>query len=356
MTSADTSEHATASPVLQTVELGPRWPTIDPFLFCAHHDDAYPAGDDRMAPAVPLGEREMGQDFSGQDGFSMYHGMVVPGFPNHPHRGFETVTFVRKGLIDHADSLGAAARFGRGDVQWVTAGKGIVHSEMFPLLDTEKPNPLELFQIWLNLPAERKLVDPHFTMFWDEDIPRVNAIDADGRRATVTVIAGALGDAKPHDPPPESWASRPEADVAIWHIELEAGARWELPPAAGADDTVRVLYVFEGDTVRVADTEVANDTGVVIRAGVPVELVAGSETAEVLLLQGRPIGEPVAQYGPFVMNDETEIRQAFRDYQLTQFGGWPWDDEAPTHGRHRGRFARYVDGSEEDRTATAGAR
>ena len=106
-----------------------------------------------MAPAVPIDDRELGQDFSATDGWSMYHGLVVPGFPGHPHRGFETVTYVRTGVIDHADSLGAAARFGRGDVQWLTAGKGIQHSEMFPLLDPDGPNPLELFQIWLNLPS-----------------------------------------------------------------------------------------------------------------------------------------------------------------------------------------------------------
>jgi redox-sensitive bicupin YhaK (pirin superfamily) len=343
------------SPVLQTVELGPRWPTIDPFLFCAHHDDAYPAGDDRMAPAIELGERELGMDFSGQDGFSMYHGLVVPGFPNHPHRGFETVTFVRKGLIDHSDSLGAAARFGRGDVQWVTAGRGIVHSEMFPLLDREGPNHLELFQIWLNLPASDKLVDPYFTMFWGEDIPTITATDDAGRTTTVTVIAGRFGDVEPHSPPPDSWASRADADVAIWHLHLEPGARFELPAAAGGDETVRVLYLFEGDTLRIADSDVANDTGVVVRAGVPVELEAGPESVEVLVLQGRPIAEPVAQYGPFVMNTEAEIRKAFVDYQSTQFGGWPWDDEAPTHGRDRGRFARYADGSEEDRDATTPA-
>ena len=96
-----------------------------------------------------------------------------PGFPQHPHRGFETVTFVRRGYIDHSDSLGATARFGRGDVQWLTAGEGIVHCEMFPLLDREHDNPVELFQIWLNLPAEDKMVEPYFTMLWGEDIPHL---------------------------------------------------------------------------------------------------------------------------------------------------------------------------------------
>ncbi|MGY6501991.1 MAG: pirin family protein [Acidimicrobiales bacterium] len=337
------------SPVLQTVPLGPQWPTVDPFLFCAHHDDAYPAGNEVMAPAVPIDDRDIGSDFSGKDGWSMYHGDSVPGFPGHPHRGFETVTYVRKGLIDHSDSLGAAARFGRGDVQWVTAGKGIVHSEMFPLVNDDRPNPLELFQIWLNLPAADKLVDPHFTMLWDHEVPRQEFTDEAGRRTEVTVIAGRLGDATPPSPPPESWAARADSDVAIWHLHLEPGATWTLPAATGAD-TNRVIYVFEGDTVRIADTEVGNDTGVVVRPDVDLELTAGADVVEILVLQGRPIGEPVAQYGPFVMNTRGEIEQAFRDYQSTQFGGWPWDDEAPTHGRDRGRFARHVDGRVEELT------
>lgn len=336
-----------ASPVLQTVPLGAQWPTVDPFLFCAHHDDAYPAGNDVLAPAVPVDDRELGMDFSGADGWSMYHGHTVPGFPNHPHRGFETVTFVRKGLIDHADSLGAAARFGRGDVQWLTAGKGVVHSEMFPLVDRERPNPLELFQIWLNLPAGDKLVDAYFTMFWSHDIPVVRAPGAD-----ITVIAGTLGDVVPPPPPPNSWAARPESDVAIWHVRLDAGATWTLPPATG-EETVRVLYVFEGDTLRIADAEVGNDTGIVLRSDVAVELTAGSAEVEALLLQGRPIGEPVARYGPFVMNEEAEIEQAILDYRETGFGGWPWPDDAPTHGRERGRFARHVDGRVEEAGATA---
>ena len=125
--------------VIQTVELGLHWPTVDPFLFCAHHDDAYPAGNEALGPDAPLDGRDLGMDFEPRDGWRMYHGSEVPGFPHHPHRGFETVTIVRQGLIDHSDSLGAIARFGRGDTQWLTAGSGIVHSEMFPLVESGAP-------------------------------------------------------------------------------------------------------------------------------------------------------------------------------------------------------------------------
>ena len=148
--------------ILDVRPLGFPWETFDPFLFCVHHDDAYPAGNEELGPNVSLAGRQLGSDFTIKDGFRMYHGEAVPGFPQHPHRGFETVTLVRRGLIDHSDSLGAAARFGGGDVQWMTAGKGIVHAEMFPLLEREAANPVELFQIWLNLPREDKLVEPHF--------------------------------------------------------------------------------------------------------------------------------------------------------------------------------------------------
>jgi redox-sensitive bicupin YhaK (pirin superfamily) len=330
--------------VRQIVPLGFQWPTVDPFLFCVHHDDAYPAGDGRYGPAASLEGRDLGQDFAGVDGWRMYHGTSVPGFPQHPHRGFETLTFVRRGLIDHADSMGAAARFGRGDVQWMTAGEGVVHSEMFPLLDTDGPNTLELFQIWINLPADDKLVEPHFTMLWDRDIPRVTRVDTDGRRAEVTVIAGELDGAVPPSPPPSSWASRPQADLAVWHVVLEPGASIELPPAARAD-TVRVAYVFEGPSVRLGDEDVPGDHGAVVDPSLPLPLVAPDDAGvEVLVLQARPIGEPVARYGPFVMNTRAEIEQAFADYQRTGFGGWPWPTEDPVHGDDPDRFARHADG------------
>lgn len=331
--------------VLETVPLGQGpWPTIDPFLFCVHHLDAYPAGNDRLGPATSLTGRDIGQDFANLDGWNMYHGDVVPGFPQHPHRGFETVTFVRSGLIDHSDSLGAAARFGAGDVQWMTAGSGIVHSEMFPLLRADEPNPTELFQIWLNLPKRDKMVDPYFTMLWDHDIPRIRRTDDRGRHVEITVVAGALEGSTAPAPPPNSWASQAEADVAIWQIHLDAGASTTLPAASGRG-TARMLYVYGAGDVLVGDQRISVRHGASVRADVPLDLRAtDGEPCEVLLLQGRSIGEPVAQYGPFVMNDRAGIEQAFRDYQATQFGGWPWPSDAPTHPREQGRFARHVDG------------
>ncbi len=329
--------------------LGFQWPTIDPFLFCVHHLDHYPAANGELGPDASLDDRPIGNDFVPQgdgDGWRMYHGTRVPGFPQHPHRGFETITFVRQGLVDHSDSLGAAARYGRGDVQWMTAGSGIQHAEMFPLLDDEAPNTLELFQIWVNLPAADKMVDAHFTMLWDQDIPRhVVTSGSDEPAVTVTVIAGRLGNEEPPAPPPASYASRPDADVALWHVSFEPGSSWTMP--AATDGVARVLYVFEGDGISLGtgdDVEiVANATGAVVDAAREVVITSAGRT-EMLVMQGRPIDEPVAQQGPFVMNTEDEIRQAFSDYRATRFGGWPWDEPDPTHGADDTRFARHADG------------
>lgn len=340
-----------SSPVLQTVPLGLHWPTIDPFLFTAHHLDRYPAGNADLGPVASLEGRTIGQDFEGIDGWRMYHGSVVPGFPSHPHRGFETITYVRQGLIDHADSLGAAARFGRGDVQWITAGSGIVHSEMFPLLDRDGPNTAELFQIWLNLPASEKMVDAHFSMLWDREVPRVSLTDDEGRSVEITVIAGALDGHTPPPPPPHSWASRSDSDVALWHVVLDEGASWTLP-TTNHDDTNRVLYLFDGPGLTIGDDDgsehIDASTGAVVDGRRALTVTASDGHAELLVMQGRPIGEPVAQHGPFVMNTRAEIATAFEDYQRTQFGGWPWETHDPTHGPTRGRFAKHADGRVEE--------
>jgi hypothetical protein len=338
---------AVHSPVLTVSPLGFPWKTVDPFLFCAYHDDAYPAGNGKMGPVDTLAGRDIGQDFSRKDGWSMYHGDAVPGFPAHPHRGFETVTVVRKGLIDHSDSLGATARFGQGDAQWLTAGGGVVHSEMFPLLDTTAPNPLELFQIWLNLPARSKMVPAHFTMFWGQNIPKLVATDDAGRTTHVSVVAGALeGAGAPLPPPPDSWAAQEGADVAIWTLRMAPGARWTLPAATG-QGTRRTLYFFKGASVTLGGQGVDVSSAIEVRADATVAMVNGDVEAEFLMLQGKPINEPIAQYGPFVMNTQAEIMQAMQDYRRTQFGGWPFGDGAPVHGEDAARFALHPGGRRE---------
>ena len=334
-------------PILGISRLGsPPWPTVDPFLFCVYHDDAYPRGNAQMGPDASLAGRNLGQDFERKDGWSMYHGLQIPGFPSHPHRGFETVTIVRKGLIDHSDSLGATARFGGGDTQWLTAGKGIVHSEMFPLLNQDQSNPLELFQIWLNLPAKSKMVAPHFTMLWSEKIPRQPFTDASNQTTEVACIAGKLGDANVLPPPPDSWASQPQADVAIWTIKMQPGARWTVPAALG-QDTRRQLYFFKGASVNIGGHAITEHAAIELNASMEIELANGPEISEFLVLQGQPINEPVAQYGPFVMNTQAEIHQAFADYRATEFGGWPFADSAPVHGKEAQRFAKHADGKVE---------
>ena len=160
---------------------------------------------------------------------------------------------------------------------------------------------------------------------------------------SVTVVAGSVGDAKPASPPPNSWASRDDAEVAIWLLRLDAGAAWTMP-ATLHDDVTRIVYFFEGDLLSIGGHHVAASTGAVVRSDTEVEVRAGDTPVECLILQGRAIGEPVAQYGPFVMNTRAEIEQAFADYQQTGFGGWPWDADGPVHGTDPGRFARHPSG------------
>jgi redox-sensitive bicupin YhaK (pirin superfamily) len=330
-------------PVIELVDLGFPWTGLDPFIFTVHHVDHYPAGNDQLGPVPSLQGRQIGADFSYLDGWSMYHGDVVPGFPQHPHRGFETVTVVRRGYVDHSDSLGATARYGEGDVQWLTTGSGIMHAEMFPLLRPDASNPLELFQIWLNLPPESKMVPAHFSMLWGEDIPTVTVAPG----VTVDVMAGSLDIHHAPAPPPDSWASRPDSHLAIWLIRVDPGASWDLPPTAPGVN--RMLHCFEGSEVTVGSTRLTRDVAVQLRSDVTAPIANQGEPAEFLLLQGRPIGAPVFQMGPFVMNSHDELRQAVDDYRRTQFGGWPWSTPSPVHARTDGRFALHADGKVEHR-------
>ncbi len=325
--------------------MGFPWETRDPFLFCAHHRDEYPKGNEKLGPATSLAGRNIGQDFTIKDGWRMYHGSTMPGFPYHPHRGFETITINKEGFVDHTDSLGAAGRFGAGDVQWMTAGKGVQHSEMFPLLKEGEGNPLEIFQVWLNLPKANKMVEPHFKMLWAEDIPVVTITDANGGTSTIDVIAGSFNDTKALAPTPDSWAADPANAVSVLTIKMDAHAELRIP--ASNLDVNRTLYFYKGEKLVVEDKTIEEYHLIDVVSTEDIFLKNGSEEGYLLMLQGRPINEPVAQYGPFVMNTQQEIQQAMQDFQRTQFGGWPWPEREQAHARDKGRFALHADGSEE---------
>jgi len=331
--------------VREVKPLGFQWETADPFLFCVHHEDKFPKGNEHMGPASSLAGRHIGNDFIVKDGFRMYHGKKVPGFPGHPHRGFETITVVREGLVDHADSVGAAGRYGNGDVQWMTAGKGVQHSEMFPCLSTEKENPLELFQIWLNLPRKSKMVEPHFKMFWKEKLGKYKASDKEGRKVEVEVIAGKLGTIAAPAPPPDSWAADPKNEVGVWNMHLDPNVEWRLPAASAGIN--RTLYFYQGEGIDVAGTRIPRYHSVEVLANESILIRNGNHPSKILVLQGRPIGEPVIQYGPFVMNSKQEIQEAFEEFHRTQFGGWPWPRYDQVHARSEGRFALHADGKKE---------
>lgn len=348
--------------ILRSVALpltGP-YPTLDPFLFCVYHNDDYPA--DESGGKMETNFPGNGADFDPYVPYRMYHGDKVPGFPQHPHRGFETVTATTVGLIDHADSVGNAGRYGEGDVQWMTAGSGIVHGEMFPLVHSDKPNPLRLFQIWLNLPARNKMVDPSFAMFWKENIHTWRSEDG---MSEVTVWAGDyFSDSETKDknlnqPPPNSWAANPENDVAILLIKIQPGGKITIPKANrgdGEEAINRTIYLIEGhfNKITVDGKTINKNVCLEMDASkdVPIEVNESSHTSnsespttEFLLLQGKPINEPVAQHGPFVMNTQSEIREAFMDYSRTKFGGWPWERDDMIFGQDKGRFA-LIDGVE----------
>ena len=320
--------------------LGFPWATQDPFIFCAYHRDEYPKGNRQSGPAASLEGRNIGQDFEIKDGWRMYHGSSMPGFPYHPHRGFETITINKEGVVDHSDSLGAKGRFMKGDVQWMTAGKGVQHSEMFPLIHEDKENPLEIFQIWLNLPRRSKMVEPHFKMLWNEDIPVYNQ-----EGVTLDLIAGEYAGSTALEPTPDSWAADPNNAVAVFTMKMEKGSSWTLP--AVPEGVNASLYFYKGDKVQLDGQWLEQHAIIELNSGQALEINSPESPAYFLYLQGRPMNEPVVQYGPFVMNTEEEIRQAFDDFRRTEFGGWPWPEKEKSHGKDEGRFALHADGTEE---------
>lgn len=331
------------NPIIKIEPLSLPWKTQDPFIFCSYHYDMFPGGNDDLGPKGGLEGRSIGQDFAGKDGWNMYHGTKVPGFPAHPHSGFETVTVVTKGMVDHSDSLGASGRFGNGDVQWLTSGKGVQHAEMFPLLDKDS-NPFEIFQLWLNLPKKSKKADPHYKMIWSEDIPNITVKDNDGKATNINLVAGYFNDQVALSPTPDSWAADSDNHVQIWTFKMEANAEFSIP--ATEKELKRSLYFYEGDSFNIGETEIDENHLIELDPEKEVNLVNGSEKGFFLFLQGRPINEPLKQYGPFVANTKEDLQETIQTYQRTQFGGWPWSSTSPVHGKEKGRFSKLPNGEE----------
>lgn len=226
----------------------------------------------------------------------------IAGFPDHPHRGFETVTYMLDGRMRHRDNQGNSGLLGPGSIQWMTAGRGIVHSEM----PEQEEGLMRGFQLWVNLPASDKMTAPRYQDIAASDIPEVE-ID-DGVR--VRVLSGQFND-----------VTGPVAGVAVQplYLDIELPASASLSPALPENHTA-FLYVFEGSLVA-GETQkgIQKHELAILGSGKEVPLSAGDEGARVILVAGRPLGEPVARHGPFVMNTPEEIQQAFADFSAGRF-------------------------------------
>jgi redox-sensitive bicupin YhaK (pirin superfamily) len=227
------------------------------------------------------------------------------GAPDHPHRGFETVTYVLEGAIEHGDSQGNHGRIGAGDVQWMTAGSGVVHSEMPAEEIRRNGGRLHGFQLWVNLPRRDKMMKPRYQELRAAEIP--TATSADGS-TTVTVIAG------------ESLGTHATIDtrtpIIYLHVRLTAGARFTQPIPSTYN---AFAFIIGGEAVFGDRAARENDAVFFDRDGDEVSITSANG-AELLLIAGVPLHEPVARYGPFVMNTPGEIRQAMIDYQSGRFG------------------------------------
>jgi len=229
----------------------------------------------------------------------------LAGFPNHPHRGFETVTYMLAGRMRHGDNQGNSGLLTPGSVQWMTAGRGIVHSEM----PEQEDGLMAGFQLWVNLPAKDKMTAPRYQDIAPERVPETSP--AAGVR--VRVLAGRLGEATG---PVSGVATEP----VYLDVMLDAGARFEVPLPVGHN---AFAYVYEGSAeLGPADaaTHIARgELAVLERGGDGVLLAAGSEAARLIVVAGKPLNEPVAKYGPFVMNTQQQIVEAIQDYQSGRF-------------------------------------
>lgn len=231
----------------------------------------------------------------------------IRGVGEHPHRGFETVTFVYSGEVVHQDSAGGGGKIGPGDVQWMTAASGLVHEEMHSEEFSKKGGLFEMVQLWVNLPAKFKMANPRYQGITKEQIPNVQLPDQGG---LVRVIAGEFENQK--------GPAKTFTDIQAWDIRLNQDKKQTFQVAKGQ---TTLVFVMSGE-VQLHDGEVIKEAEMAVldKEETDFTLMSLSKEAKILFLAGEPINEPIVGYGPFVMNTPNEIRQAFDDYQSGRMG------------------------------------
>ena len=326
--------------VLKVQALNMHWDTEDPFFFVSHHCDDYPKGNAQQAPPLEMiGGRNLGRDYKKLLGFRMYHGKVVPGFPLHAHWGYETVTMVSKGYVDHSDSLGIEGRYGAGDVQWISAGDLYVHNEMYPLVHSDNVNPNEITQIMINLPLKDKGSVPEVRTIWSEDIPIVK-----DEGYVVKVIAGEFNGISALSPNAVSWASDPDNHVRILRIFMDPAAELMLSPIK--EGINRNLYTTEGNGVNINGEDF--DPLKRFKLSADEIIIRNGDAPGVLwLLEGRPINEKMSSFGPIVLDTDKNVREALNVVRKEELERWSWGLVDRTQPKGTSRFIRYKDGREE---------
>ncbi|MCQ2078815.1 MAG: pirin family protein [archaeon] len=325
-------------PILREQVAELHWDIDDPFLFVSHHFDKYPVGNERQAPPYEdVRRKDIGQDYYKLFGYRMYTGKVSPGFVHHPHWGYETITLVSKGYVDHFDSLGNQGRYGYGDVQWVSAGSRYHHCEMYPLVHQDRENPQLVTQIMLNLPLKDKNSPVEVTTIWKEDLCTV---EKDG--CLVTILAGEFEGTRATVPNKVSWAADPAHHVRIMKVDMPTGATFTLAPTEAAS---RNIYITEGKAT-VCEKEFQEGTRLKLKPECEVTVTMGEVASELWVLEGDPIGEKQTMWGPVVLGSTAEVRKANDEIRSKEMENWPWEFTNQKQPLGTERFYRSADGTE----------
>ncbi len=325
-------------PVIREMITDIHWDIEDPFIFASHHFDLYPVGNERQAPPKEqVDKKDLGNDYYKLFGYRLYTSKMTPGFQLHSHWGYETITLVPQGYVDHFDNLGNQGRYGYGDMQWVTAGGRYHHCEMYPLVHQDRQNPQLVTQIMLNLPLSEKNTPPEVHTVWKEDLVE---FEEDG--CTFTLLVGNFMGRTAEAPSKRSWAADPAHHVTVLRVLMKPGSTFKLGKTEAAS---RNIYLTEGGAT-VAGRPYKASTRLKLKTDCEVEITMGDTESEVWLLEGDPIGEKQSRWGPAVLGSDNEVREAVNIIRKEELEEWPWDFVNQKQPLGTERFYRAADGTE----------